>query len=76
MNQITIRIYLMAMAAARLDAEDAGGISTVCLCSLSQLSIATALIAGIHGSPSSFVVTLLRRSRTRWPHADYRQPCR
>ena len=27
MNQITIRIYLMAMAAARLDAEDAGGIS-------------------------------------------------
>ena len=28
MNQITIRIYLMAMAAARLDAEDAGGIST------------------------------------------------
>ena len=37
----------MAMAAARLDAEDAGGISTVCLCSLSQLSIATALIAGI-----------------------------
>ena len=28
MNRITIRIYLMAMAAARLDAEDAGGIST------------------------------------------------
>ena len=37
----------MAMAVARLDAEDAGGISTVCLSSLSQLSIATALIAGI-----------------------------
>jgi hypothetical protein len=27
MNQITISIYLMAMAAARLDAEHAGGLA-------------------------------------------------